>query len=144
MFSSASFPQTPSAFILPLMWETRFHICTKPCADKVKVPYILIFMVLDSRRGYRRVRTEFPKFDLPSVSSLILVWICCCHYHMCELAMFSTDQWAIFRLWICSAFWLKTINIYLVFSVFSCRPAFLLASLEASVILFKILRLSPT
>jgi hypothetical protein len=46
--------------------------------------------------------------------------------------MFSKDLLAIFTSWFCPAFWWREGSIYLVFSAFTSRPTFLLASIKVS------------
>jgi hypothetical protein len=47
----------PSACVLLFMWEANFRIHTKEC--KITFPYILMFMLLDSKRyrHYSFIRT---------------------------------------------------------------------------------------
>jgi hypothetical protein len=56
---------------------------------------------------------------------------------------FSNDLFPIFisRFW--PAFWSRDTNIYLVFSMFTSRPTFLLASIRVCVFLFIVSMLSP-
>jgi hypothetical protein len=46
--------------------------------------------------------------------------------------------------WFCHAFWWRDSNIYLVFSVFTSRPTYLLASIKVCVFFFMVSTLSPS
>jgi hypothetical protein len=58
--SSAPYSQTPSTYVLPSVWATKFHnhTITKQQA-KITVLCILIFMILDSKLEDKRFCTEW-------------------------------------------------------------------------------------
>jgi hypothetical protein len=61
-----------------------------------------------------------------------------------NFATSSNDLFGIFMLCFCPIFWLRDINIYLVFSGFTSRPTSLLTSDKASVFFFTVSKFSPT
>jgi hypothetical protein len=70
---------------------------------------------------------------------------CYCHSKIFELChIFKRSINYLPMLWFCPVFWWWNINIYLVFSAFTSRPTFLLASVRASVSFFMVFILSPT
>ena len=76
IFSSAPYSQTPSVYVLPLVWETKPHTDTTQHAKLVL--YILIFIFLDSELKNERFCTEwqqaFPDFNLLLISSWVEFW----------------------------------------------------------------------
>jgi hypothetical protein len=104
------------------------------------VLYILTFKSLLSRWEGRRLWTErqqaFPEFSLLLISSCMQFWSVSVDPMYLNSATSSKDPFTIFMLRFCPVFWLRVINIYLVFSGFASRPTSLLASVFFFIVIY--------
>jgi hypothetical protein len=88
--------------------------------SRIMVLYILTFNFLDNRREGKRLWTEwqqaFPEFSLLLISSCSQFSYVSVVPRYLNFATYSKDLFAISMLRFCPTFWLRDINIYIVFS----------------------------
>jgi hypothetical protein len=87
---------------------------------------------------------SFPEFNLFLTSSWMQFRSVTVIPQYSNFAIFSKDLLKLSKLRFCPGFWRQVINIHSVFSVFTSRPTYLVASNRASVFFFMVFTFSPS
>jgi hypothetical protein len=136
-----------------ILFSTPFSYIPNLCSshsvkDQVSHPYkaagkIIIFCILICKFLERRWEDNYEQNScehspdiISSISSWMQFWFVTVVSKYLNTAPFSKDLLAISKLWFWSAFWCQDTGIYLVFSVLTSKPMFLLACNRAFVFLW--------
>jgi hypothetical protein len=129
IFSSAPYSQTPSVYVLPLMSETKFAPI-KNHGQKYSFVYSN-FYVFIHQMGKQNVM-NWMVAGITRIQSVLNFVRTFDFLLLFSFATFSKDLLALFRLWLCPAFWWRY-NIFYVFFVFACRPTSVRSPMWASI-----------
>jgi len=136
------FPSTPSAYIPPSTWATKFHTHTQQAKLQ-----LCISKFLDSKLEDKRFCTErlqaFPDFSLLLISSRIEFWFVTVVPQYLNSSTLSEELLSIFIMQLHPASRPRYMTMYFGLSALTCSPASLLATTKAFAFFFIVCMLSP-